>query len=192
MELNHALLVYAIVLTWNSGDALTCLSSLRAQDYPRLHVLVIDNGSANGTPQRVAASFPGVELLCLERNYGFAAANNIGIRRALAAGAGYVLLLNDDTRLEPDAIALLTAAAAADPRLGIVGPAIVSWQNPAIVYLGGRIDWRAGDGRRSAGYARDVGPTTGGRGICAGLCAADQGRCHPSDRAAGGKLFRLL
>jgi GT2 family glycosyltransferase len=147
MELNHAPLVYAIILTWNSDDdALTCLSSLAAQDYPCLHVLVIDNGSVDGTPQRIAAGFPALELLRLERNTGFAAANNIGIRRALAAGAGYVLLLNDDTRLEPDAIALLTAAAAADPRLGIVGPSIVSWQNPAIVYLGGRIDWRSGDG----------------------------------------------
>jgi len=144
---NHAPLVYAVILTWNSGDdALPCLSSLVAQGYPRLHVLVIDNGSADGTPQRVAAGFPGLELLCLERNDGFAAANNIGIRRALAAGADYVLLLNDDTKLEPNAIALLTAAAAADPRLGIVGPAIVSWQNPEIIYLGGRIDWRTGDG----------------------------------------------
>ncbi len=147
MVVNHAPLVYAIVLTWNSGDdALTCISALVAQTYPRLHVLVIDNNSADGTPQRIADRFPSLEQIRLERNHGFAAANNIGIRRALDNGADYVLLLNDDTRLEPCAIALLAAAAAADSRLGIVGPAIVSWQNPDIVYLGGRIDWRSGEG----------------------------------------------
>jgi hypothetical protein len=95
-------------------------------------------------------------------------------------------------RLEPDAIALLTAAAAADQRLGIVGPAIVSWQNPAIVYLGGRIDWRSGDGLEVLATPETLTQPRGGCGICAGLCAADQGCCHPPDRAAGGKLFRLL
>ncbi|MBU0491484.1 MAG: glycosyltransferase [Chloroflexi bacterium] len=151
-------LVYAIVLTWNSAaDVPACLASLVEQDYDaNLHVLVVDNGSHDGTPQAVAAGFPQVELLQLDRNHGYAGGNNLGIRQALAAGASYVLLLNPDTIVERAAVAVMAAAAEADPALGMVGPALVSCHDPDRVYVGGWIDWRSGDGRETLATATDL------------------------------------
>jgi GT2 family glycosyltransferase/glycosyltransferase involved in cell wall biosynthesis len=140
-------LVYAIVLTWNSGtDALACLASLVEQDYSNLRVLVVDNASHDGTLQAIAARFPQADLLQLDQNHGYAGGNNFGIGRALLAGASYVLLLNPDTIVERTAVALMISAAEADPHLGILGPAIISCRDPDLVYMGGRIDWRSGDG----------------------------------------------
>lgn len=155
--MSHFPLVYAIVLTWNSGaDVVTCLGSLAAQNYPNLHILVVDNGSTDGTPELVAARFPTAEIVRLAHNTGFAAGNNQGIQRALAAGADYVLLLNDDADLLANALPLLVAAAVADPNLGIVGPAIVSCRDSDLIYLGGAIDWRSGEGAETLATAETL------------------------------------
>jgi len=143
---NHPLVI-VIVLTWNSvADAAACLAALRDSAYPNCRVLVVDNGSDDGTPESVATHFPEFQLVRLSRNIGYVGGNNVGLRRAVAGGADYVLLLNDDAFVTPDAIGKLVTAAESDPRLGMVGPAIVSCRDTSAVYLGGRIDWSNGDG----------------------------------------------
>ncbi len=138
--------VCAIIPTWNSGtEILSCLDSLLAQKYANLHIVVVDNGSKDGTPQSVAAHCPSAEILHRERNTGFAEGCNLGIRHAIAAGAEYILLLNDDTELLANGLPLLVTAAETDPRLGIVGPAVISRRNPHLMYAGARVDWRTGN-----------------------------------------------
>jgi GT2 family glycosyltransferase len=111
-----------IIVSFNTkADLLACLGSLdasRPRDPGR--IIVVDNASSDGSAAAVRASFPGVKLVALDRNVGFAAANNIGFRHTAAA---LVLLLNSDTIVPPGAIDRLvdrlnaTGAAAAGPKL---------------------------------------------------------------------------
>lgn len=88
-----------------------CLSSLAQASYPseRLEVLLVDNASSDGSREYVDANFPWVEVLELDRNYGFSAVNR-GVR---ASRGEVVVLLNNDTRVDPDWLRELADAAAA-------------------------------------------------------------------------------
>lgn len=132
--------VAIITLNWNrKGDTLAFLESCAALDYPRLHTLVVDNGSADGSPAAIGAAFPQVEQILNGANLGFAAGMNAGIRRALALGADYVFLANNDTTLAPDALDRLVAAAE-QQGAGMASPAIYYASAPHRVWwLGGRL-----------------------------------------------------
>jgi len=120
--------VSVIVLTWNGRRWIDhCLRSLRATAYPELTVRVVDNGSCDGTGD-LAAAHPGVVLDRRPRNIGFASGNNVGIRAALAAGADYVALLNQDTWVEPGWLAPLVEAAQADPSVGVLSPTQLTYE----------------------------------------------------------------
>src|SRR5690242_11613036 len=110
-----------IVVSFNVRDLLReCLGSLRAAgaDLP-LQVLVVENGSEDGSGAMVAREFPEVELLDPRRNLGFSAANNAAIERARAPA---LLLLNPDTEVLPGALPGLLAFLEAHPRCGVAGP----------------------------------------------------------------------
>lgn len=107
-----------IVLTWNGGDYIeACLASILAQDYGKFEVIVVDNGSSDGTPEFVSERFPEVRLIRNERNLGFAAGNNVGLQ---AAGGDLLVLLNQDTRVHPGWLAALVQAFD-DEAVGIAG-----------------------------------------------------------------------
>lgn len=131
-------LVYAITLNWNRReDTLACLASLRQLTYEPLRLLLVDNGSTDGTPAAVAAQYPDVEQLCLPENLGFGAGMNRGIRRALEAGASFVFLVNNDTEVAADALEWLVAACEGD--VGMVAPKIYYHAAPRTIWsLGGK------------------------------------------------------
>ena len=108
--------VTALVLNWNgaavAGD---CLRSLQAQDYAALEVLVVDNASTDGSAEMIAREFPDIRLHVNAENLGFGGGNNVGIGLARAP---YVLMCNNDTRLQPDAVRCLVEALEADPWAG--------------------------------------------------------------------------
>ncbi len=85
----------------------TCLRSVLAQKGVTAQVIVVDNGSTDGSQEFTGRNFPTCELVCLDRNYGFSRAVNEGFRRAKSR---YVILLNNDTEAEPDFAARLLAA----------------------------------------------------------------------------------
>jgi len=141
--------VTIIVLNWNGlADTLECLGSLSRLDYPAYEVIVVDNGSTDGSPAAIRERFPDVELIENGKNRGFTGGNNVGLRRALEQGTDYALLLNNDTEVAPDFLQLLVQAADADPRVGIGGPTIYYFDQPRTVWsAGGGIDWRRGKTR---------------------------------------------
>lgn len=111
-------MISAIVLSWNGKKYIAdCLDALLAQDYAHLELLVVDNGSTDGTPELVAEQYPLVTLIRNGRNLGFAPGNNIGLR---AATGDLLVLLNQDTRVQPGCLAAL-AATFADPSIGVAG-----------------------------------------------------------------------
>jgi len=129
-------LVIAVVLNWNRrDDTLACVASLLESTYQPLRVLVCDNGSVDETPAAVRSAYPSVEVLELGYNRGFAGGANAGLREALAAGAEYVLALNNDTFVEPTMIERLVEAAA--PDVGIVAPLIYYASAPDTIWSAG-------------------------------------------------------
>jgi len=122
-----------------------CLTSLLALDPAPDRVLLVDNGSTDGTAEAVRAEFPGVDVLRLERNLYFAGGVNQGLKRALAQGARSVLILNNDVVLERTALEKLRAALEADPRLAAVSPKIYYYDRPDVIWFaGGEVGRRTG------------------------------------------------
>ena len=113
--------VTVIVVSYNGGDVLArCLSALDAE---RHEVIVVDNASADGSPQLVRDEFPAVTLIEAGSNVGFGAANNLAFGQA--SGACYALVNSDAWALE-DGLETLVGFAADNPRFGIVGPRLVT------------------------------------------------------------------
>ncbi len=102
-------LVYGIILNWNgSEETIACLHSMQAQTYLNLHLLVIDNGSVDDSVQKIKSAFPDISLIENDTNLGFAGGVNVGLRHALAAGAEYVLILNNDLVIDPNCVMEMT------------------------------------------------------------------------------------
>ncbi len=130
--------VWVVVLSWNGReDTLACLRSLQGVEYANLHPLLVDNASTDDTVAVIRRAMPWVEVVVNERNLGFAAGCNVGIRRALDVGADYVLLLNNDTRVDPPFLRLLVRAAEQDPRRGPLGPCIYHLDVPTRIWSAG-------------------------------------------------------
>ena len=151
--------VAIIVLTWNGlADTLACLESLRQLKYPNYEVVVVDNGSRDGSPAVIRERFPHVTMIENERNLGFTGGNNVGLRYALTQSADYMLLLNNDTVVAPDFLRLLVEAAKGDAETGIAGPMIYYHKQPDVIWsAGGAIDWRRRKTRMVGLDEQDVG-----------------------------------
>jgi GT2 family glycosyltransferase len=116
--------VSVVIVSWNARDYLTqCLRSLTAEAcaYP-LEIIVVDNASADGSPELVARDFPGVRLIQTGANLGFAKANNIGIR---ASSGKYVALINSDVLVLPGCLTRLADFAEQHPEVGMLGPRVI-------------------------------------------------------------------
>lgn len=134
--------VCAVVPTWDArATTLECLGSI-ARSTTRATPIVVDNGSRDGTAGAVRASFPDALVIELPENVGFARAVNRGITRALDVGADAVLLLNNDARLDPPALARLVAALEADPTAGLVAPLVLDEPEGRIWWAGGSFSRR--------------------------------------------------
>ena len=129
--------VSVIVLNWNGKQFLKdCLTSIFEQDYPNLEVILVDNGSEDGSQEYVKSHFPRVKLIENPTNYGFARANNQGM--GIAKGR-YVVCLNNDIRLEKGFLDLLVDTAEKDPRIGMVAPKMVFFDTSEIDTIGVRL-----------------------------------------------------
>lgn len=114
--------VYVLILNYNGREHLAyCLPSVLATDYARYHALLIDNGSQDDSLAFARAHYPQVEIVTNARNLGWAAGNNVGLRLALDRGAAYVVLLNNDMRVDPRWLTHAVAVAEANPLIGVVG-----------------------------------------------------------------------
>jgi len=152
--------VAMIVLTWNQRDlTLDCLASLLRMGYPpdRLQIIVVDNGSADGTAEAIRRSFPAVTVIENEENLGFAEGNNVGIRHALQGPAEYIMLLNNDTIVDTRMLSELMTAMRARPDVGVVGPKIYYHEPSDVIWCAGnRIDWSSGKTTRLRAGERDT------------------------------------
>jgi len=138
-------LASVIVLNYNGRAWLPgCLEALAAQrGAPRFEILLVDNGSSDGSAALVRERWPAVRVIESGGNAGFAGGNNVGAREARGE---WLVFLNNDTVAEPEWLASLTAEAAAHPEYAIVTSRLVFLDDPAVVDS-------AGDGYLRAGGA---------------------------------------
>lgn len=152
--------VAIVVLSFNGrDDTLACLASLERLRWDRLTAIVVDNGSVDGTVEAIHAGFPDVTAIRSAENLGFAEGNNIGMRAALDAGADYVLILNNDTIVDPGLVEELVGEAERRPDAGALCP-LIRYVDPPdrIWYAGARFDPRSPHNGRHTGYGeRDAG-----------------------------------
>jgi Predicted glycosyltransferases len=124
-----------VIPTWNGLRYLPdCLAALRSELSPHDRIIVVDNGSRDGTSAWLAEHAPDVELIRLAVNRGFAGGTNAGIR---AAKTPLILLCNDDAFVEAGSIAALRRTLLADPALGIVGGVLTFAHRPDLVASAG-------------------------------------------------------
>ncbi|MCC6165589.1 MAG: glycosyltransferase family 2 protein [Caldilineaceae bacterium] len=143
--------LWVVILNWNlPEETIACVRSLLASVPPPgdVYILVVDNGSCDDSIVRLSAAFgvgqpdAAIHLLETGTNLGFAGGVNAGARFALAQGAASVLLLNNDTLVDPAMVSYLAAALAGDPAAGLAGPAIYYHAAPARL-------WRFGDNEQT-------------------------------------------
>lgn len=134
-----------ILLNWNGKtDTLECLESLQHLDYPDYEIIVVDNGSSDDSVQCISRHFPTTTLIALPENLGFTGGNNRGIQYALGTGCEYILLLNNDTTVDPAFLTHLVAVGDNDPEIGMLNPMIYRSGANEIWFGGGRISWKNG------------------------------------------------
>ncbi len=152
--------VAIVVLTWN-GKSLTmaCLESLARVDYTNARIILVDNGSTDGTVAEARAVY-GDRIAIVENpsNLGFSRGNNEGIRRALEERADFVLLLNNDTVVDRAFLGALVDVMAGSRDIGIVGPKIYYATPPdRIWFAGGEVFMSRGTSRHIGIREKDKG-----------------------------------
>lgn len=114
--------VCAIVLNYNGREHLEyCLPSLLATDYQPFMLTIVDNASADDSLQLLRERFPHVTVLSSSVNRGWSGGNNLGIEYARRIGAKYVILANNDIRVDPRWVSVAVEVAEQDQRIGLVG-----------------------------------------------------------------------
>jgi GT2 family glycosyltransferase len=133
--------LYVVILNWNlARDTGACIESVLDAGAQPGQLIVVDNGSTDGSPQEIAARFANVQLVRSETNLGFAGGMNLGIRRAMDNGAEWMLLLNNDTCVDARFFSELEHAWRLDEQLGVIAPLILYYDDPQrIWYLGDRL-----------------------------------------------------
>jgi GT2 family glycosyltransferase len=120
--------VSVILVNWNYGDFLgECLDALQNQSYPANKIIIVDNGSTDGSPELIRQRYPNVQLIPLNKNTGFSQAFN---RAVCLTDDLFVLSLNPDVIVRPDFISKLVNAINQDNRIGIVAPKLLRAEEP--------------------------------------------------------------
>jgi hypothetical protein len=134
--------VAIIIVNWNQEKLLaTCLSSLKSKtEYSNYNVIVVDNGSVDGSVELVKQSFPWADVVALDKNYGFSIGNNKGIVYALKKyKPQYVLLLNNDVEIvQANWLSKMVSVAESEDNVGIVGCKLI-YPNGKTQYIGTKV-----------------------------------------------------
>jgi GT2 family glycosyltransferase len=150
--------IAVVIVNWNGRqDTLETIESLRQNDYENFRMIVVDNGSTDGSLEALRP-LDDVALVENGANLGMAKANNAGVRRALESRPDQILLLNNDVKVAPDMLAQLGAALERDPSVGIVAPKMYYYDEPDVLWFaGGSISRWKGDSSHDGMEERDAG-----------------------------------
>jgi len=142
--------VFIIVLNWNApGDTTECVESLEKAGPTGRTVVIVDNGSTDGSVEMLKNRFPKIEILETGKNLGFTGGMNAGIKYAIAAKASHIILLNNDTVVDPHFAEELVDAAKKEKRAGLLTSKIYFYDRPEVIsYAGAWFNELLGWGRQ--------------------------------------------
>ncbi len=153
--MSHSPAVSVVIVNWNRRELLEgCLESLKRQTLQDFEVIVVDNGSTDGSAEWVRREWPAATLILNSDNRGFCEANNQGIQ---AASAPLIALLNNDAEAEPEWLQALVDVMEREPGVGMVASKILSFENPGIIDKVGHLIYPDGQNRGRASGVRDQG-----------------------------------
>lgn len=134
-----------IIINWNGKHLLTdTLYALQLQTEPYFHTIIVDNGSCDGSVEFIRREFPGIEVIALGWNSGFAYANNVAIKRVQTP---YTILLNNDAVPSNNWVGCLIKAIETHPSAGSAASKMLFFDNPDLID-------RVGDAYTNAGVAK--------------------------------------
>jgi GT2 family glycosyltransferase len=163
-----------IVINYNGLEHLSvCLGSLSTQTHRSYEIILVDNGSTDGSEAYVRSAFPAVRVVRLDRNVGFCGGNNVGF---LVARGSFVALLNNDTEVEPQWLEALCMAMNSDPMVGLCASRMIRFSDRGVID-------NAGDLLTPAGCAVER-----GRGQANGPRFSET--CEVFGACAGAALYR--
>ncbi len=145
---------WIILVNWNRPElTAACVQSLQNTNQMGLvKVLIVDNGSSDDSVTAIQQQFPHIPVLEAGRNLGFAGGANLGIKFAMAHGAQYVGLVNNDVEFEDGALAALLDILQSHPSIGVVCPLIGDYGGDLVWAMGLSVDFQtAAVGRLEAG-----------------------------------------
>jgi len=116
-------LISVIVLNWNGKEYLySCLESVKAQTYPNMETILVDNASTDGSAEYIKNLFSDLHVIINRENMGYGGGNNRGIREAKGR---YIFILNSDTEIEKDCLELLWECIETNKNIGVTTPKIL-------------------------------------------------------------------
>ena len=142
-------LASVVVVNWNGRQYLSaCLSGLAAQTYQPTEVIVVDNGSTDGSVELVQEEFPWVRLVSSSTNLGFAGGCNLGLREARGA---YLATLNNDAFAYPNWLEEMVGALESDSSVGMCASKVLAWDDAVAESAGITVSWLGIAAERLAG-----------------------------------------
>lgn len=165
--------VNIIILNWNGKEnTINCLEALKSTTYSNYEIIIVDNGSTDGSVQYFKENYSLIKLIENGKNLGFAEGNNVALREVLKREEiKYVSLLNNDTIVKPDWLEKLVNALEADEKIGACQPKILSLINPEMIDAVGISINRDGGAFQEGHNEKDLGQydkITEVFGVCAG------------------------
>ena len=151
--------VLIVIINWDGkNDLLECLASIRILNYPKTNykVLVVDNGSNDGSQAAISKNYPDICLIQNKQNIGYVKAVNQGIEFGLNLGVDYIWILNNDVVADKDSLKRLIKIGQQDEKIGVIGPVIYSYDNrEEIDNVGYKINFWIGKLKKLK-YGRDI------------------------------------
>lgn len=130
--------VFTIILNYNNySDTIETIESVLSLEYDANSVLLVENSSDKAIIRKIRIQFPDLAIIENKKNLGYAGGNNIGIQKAIASGADYIFLLNNDVRLEKDVLNKCVSAMEKSPGCAACQPMIVTFENKEIIWSAG-------------------------------------------------------